>query len=92
MLVDTHCHLTDTSLILSVDKIINDAKTSDISKIITIGTSLEDSIKGVEIAEKYNDVYAVVGIYPHENLGINLKNAETSLQKIISSSKKKVNI
>ena len=92
MLIDTHCHLTDDNLFQRINEVIDNAKTSGISKIITIGTGLEDSMRAVEIAEKYNDVYTVVGIYPHENLGINLKNAETSLQKIISSSKKIVGI
>src|SRR3989344_7948425 len=92
MLIDTHCHLTDDNLFQRINEVIDNAKTSGISKIITISTSLEDSVKAVELAEKYNEVYAIVGIYPHDNLGINLKNAETSLQKIISSSKKIVGI
>src|SRR3989344_3007983 len=92
MLIDTHCHLTNNKLMIRIEEIIAGAKALGVNKIIAVGTSLEDSMGTVEIAEKYNDVHAVVGIYPHENLGINLKNAGTSLQKIISSSKKIVGI
>ena len=92
MLIDTHCHLTDAKLSLRIDEVIANAKALGVNKIITVGTSLEDSVKAVELGEKHNEVYTVVGIYPYENLGINLKNAETSLQKIISSSKKIVGI
>jgi len=92
MLIDTHCHLTNGILAQKIDEVIDNAKTYGVNKIITVGINLEDSIKAVEIAEKYNEVYAVVGIYPHENLGIDLIKAETSLQKIILSSSKIVGI
>jgi TatD DNase family protein len=62
--IDSHCHLNllDEDLI----EVISRALDSDVTKIIVPGINLESSIKAVEIAERFPQVYAAVGIHPHE--------------------------
>ena len=59
-MIDVHCHLTDSRY---RDNEISEIAESGV-KIITAGTSLEDSIKAVHLAEKYDGIWAVVGIHP----------------------------
>ncbi|MFH0979520.1 MAG: TatD family hydrolase [Candidatus Roizmanbacteria bacterium] len=65
MLFDTHCHLNFKAFDNRIEEVINNAKAIGINQIIVPGTDLETSKKAVEIAEKYDGVYAAVGIHPH---------------------------
>ena len=60
-MIDTHAHLLFFD---SVDEIVDSMKEKGLENIVTIGTTIEDSIDSVALAEKYDDVYATVGIYP----------------------------
>lgn len=61
---DTHAHLTWKDFEGEVDAIIARAKAAGISKIVTIGTTVESSRRAVEIAQAYENVFAVVGWHP----------------------------
>ena len=65
-MIDTHCHLYDLKLYNQLDQIILNAKNANIEKMICIGDKISTSEKSVQIAEKYNNIYASVGIHPHE--------------------------
>ena len=60
-MIDTHAHLLCFD---DVDEIVGSMKNDGLDKIVTIGTTIKDSIESIALAEKYDDVYAVVGIYP----------------------------
>jgi len=77
MLVDTHCHINmmvkkefDVALtheqLLSAESIIQEARAHDVTRIIHVGTSLIESRNCVELAKKYADTYAAVGIHPND--------------------------
>ena len=66
-MIDTHCHLYDDKLYPKLDEIILNAKKANVEKMICIGDNLNTSLKSLEIAEKYNNIYATVGIHPHES-------------------------
>lgn len=65
MLFDTHCHLNFKIFENRIDQIIKSAGESGVNKIIVPGTDIDSSLKAIKIAEKYNGVYAAVGIHPH---------------------------
>jgi len=64
MFIDTHCHLYDEKLIENIDQIIDEAKKANVGKIIIASCDVESSLKCIEIAKKYEEVYACVGFYP----------------------------
>ena len=64
-MVDTHCHLNFTKFENDFDAVIKRAKAAGVEKIINVGTSIESSQKAVELAQEYEDLYAIVGIHPH---------------------------
>ena len=64
-MIDVHCHLNFHSFRSDVDEVINKANEKGVSKIINTGTSIEASISAVKLSEKYENLYAIVGIHPH---------------------------
>ena len=64
-MIDTHAHLL---MLENKENIIENMKNDDMDIIVNIGTTLEDSVQGVELAEKYKNIYATVGIYPEYSL------------------------
>lgn len=66
MLTDTHCHLDDDAFKDDLDDVIARAQDADIGFILDPGTTIESSEHAIEIAEKYDMVYAAVGIHPED--------------------------
>src|SRR3989339_14820 len=62
---DTHCHLNFKSFNGQVDEVIRRAYDAGVGHIVVPGTDVMTSKKAVEIAEKYDGIYAAVGIHPH---------------------------
>lgn len=65
-MIDTHCHLTFKALYDQVETVIDRAVDAGVDRMITVATSLEDSRLTVELAHRYERVFATVGVHPHE--------------------------
>jgi TatD DNase family protein len=65
MLIDTHSHLDFPDFASDLDAVLARAEKAGITRIITIGTSLEGSRRAIAIAEKHAQVFAVVGVHPN---------------------------
>jgi len=70
-LVDTHCHLDFPEFDSDREEVIKRAKDAGIISIINVASTLEGSRKSVELSERYDCVYASVGIHPHDAKGFN---------------------
>lgn len=81
MLIDTHCHIHDPQYPLDVAEVIKRARESGVEKMICIGTSVADSIQAVEFANKFEGIFAAVGVHPHD-----AKDGCDGLDKISDSS------
>jgi TatD DNase family protein len=65
-LIDTHCHLTFEGLAENVDGVIERSKASGVTGWITVGTDPQENQKAVELAEKFENMYAAIAIHPHD--------------------------
>lgn len=65
-MIDTHCHLEMDKFNKDRDDVIKRAKEAGIEAIITIGSDFRGCKRAVELAKKYDIVYASVGIHPHD--------------------------
>lgn len=63
--VDTHCHLQFDKLAANLDQVIKDAGDAGVTRLLCVGTSVDDSQKAVDIAVSYENVWAAVGAHPH---------------------------
>jgi TatD DNase family protein len=61
---DTHAHLDFPDFKDDVDAVVARAHAAGIERIITIGTDLDGSLRAIAIAEKFPNVYAVIGWHP----------------------------
>jgi len=64
MLTDTHAHLDYPDFADDLEGVIARAREAGVHRIITIGTGMESSRRAVELAEKYDNIHAVVGLHP----------------------------
>ncbi|MFV0424697.1 MAG: TatD family hydrolase [Bacilli bacterium] len=64
MLTDSHAHLNDKQFENDLDEIVKKAKKNGVGYIIVNGYDLESSMKAIEIANTYENIYATVGIHP----------------------------
>lgn len=66
MLIDAHTHIDDDKLSGRTDDIIEKCREQGIVALVNAGCDLASSIRGVNLAHKYKEVYCTVGIHPHE--------------------------
>jgi TatD DNase family protein len=64
-MIDVHCHLQFKAFEDDYDAVINAAFNEGITKIINTGTQLSSSQKAVAFADRYNNLYAIIGVHPH---------------------------
>src|SRR2546423_10495798 len=64
MLIETHAHLDYPDFAADFDDVLRRATDAGVTRIVTIGTSLDSSRRAVELAEKYPHVFAVIGVHP----------------------------
>ena len=86
MLVDSHAHLEMEEFDGDRDAVIHRAREMGVDGIVTVGVNLEDSRKGVALAEQYDTVYASVGVHPHDVKTID-KTTYDQLRNLARSSK-----
>jgi TatD DNase family protein len=65
-LIDTHCHLTFEPLAADVPGVLERSRAAGVTGWITVGTSLEDSRRAIELAGTCENMHAAIGIHPHE--------------------------
>lgn len=85
-LIDSHCHLTDEAFDDDRLFILNDLSNFGIRGIINPATNLTDSKMAIELAEKYDNFYAMTGIHPEEVDDITDKDLE-ELAKLAQNEK-----
>ena len=64
VLTDTHAHLDFPEFDRQIDAVIARAREAGVHRIITIGIGRESCRKSIALAEKYDHVFAVVGLHP----------------------------
>ncbi len=65
-LVDTHCHIHEKSYPLNPDEVLARAAAAGVTRVICVGTDSQSSIDAVEFAKTRENLYAIVGVHPHE--------------------------
>ena len=63
-MIDTHAHLDACAD--PPDVLVARARDAGVTRILTVGTTLERSHAALAVAEAHDEVYAILGIHPHE--------------------------
>lgn len=64
-LADTHCHLTLPHFDQDRQQVLTRANEEGVNRILVPGLDLASSRRAVELSQRYPEVYAAVGIHPH---------------------------
>ena len=64
MIFDTHCHLNSEELYERLEEVLENAKKVGVDKFLVVGWNKESSFKAVEIAHRYEGIYAAIGFHP----------------------------
>lgn len=67
MLVDTHCHLDYPDFDGQREEVLARAEAEGVHIVLNPGTNLASSRKAVELAERFEGVYAAVGVHPNDS-------------------------
>lgn len=65
-MIDSHAHLNDKKFSLDLEEVLARARLAGVKAVINVGYDLESSKRAVELAEEHLDLYAVVGVHPHD--------------------------
>jgi TatD DNase family protein len=61
--IDTHAHLTSLD---DADEVVQRATEAGVTRILTVGTNLDDCRRALALAEAHDGVFAILGIHPHD--------------------------
>jgi len=64
-LIDTHCHLTYEPLAEDIEGVVARSQAEGVSGWVTVGTGAEHNRKAVALAERFENMYATIGVHPH---------------------------
>jgi len=89
-LIDSHCHIDGEQFDADRDEVVQRARDAGVAAMLNIGTGdphSDDFRRAVAVAEKYENVYASVGVHPHD-AKLYDDAAEAHLIELVRSSKK----
>jgi len=73
MLIDTHAHLDFPEFKNEVHQVLGRAVAAEVRRVLNVGVDLESSKKSVDLARKYPEIFAAVGIHPHSALDLDIE-------------------
>lgn len=81
--IETHAHYNDEAFVNELEEVLENVRKSHVVKIVNIGTNLETSKEVVKLTEEHNNMYATIGVHPHD---VNTFNID-ALEKLYLDSK-----
>ncbi len=63
--IDTHCHLNEDAFTADLDAVVQRAVDAGVVRMLVVGCTLPSSQAAVELASRFDPLYAVVGIQPN---------------------------
>jgi len=63
---ESHCHIDDRSFADDLDAVVQRARSAQVMAMMVVGTDGPSSRRAVAIADRFPDVYAAVGLHPHD--------------------------
>lgn len=71
MIFDTHAHYDDSDFDIDREELLEQMRAAGVSHIVNVGASLESTKRSLELAQKYDFIYASVGVHPSDTDELN---------------------
>ena len=65
-LFDTHAHIDDEQFVVDCEAVIVRAAAAEVKYILNAGADMESSARAIALAESHANIYASVGVHPHD--------------------------
>ncbi|NLW56091.1 MAG: TatD family hydrolase [Firmicutes bacterium] len=85
-LFDTHCHLNDNAYLPDLPEVVKRAEAAGVERMLVVGYDLASSRMAVELADEYPQLYAAVGIHPHNAVAFTAEDL-TALEQMLTHKK-----
>src|SRR6266536_5893223 len=88
--IDSHCHIDGSEYDADREEVIARALEAGVATMLNVGTGDPNSgafERAVDLAEKYNEIYAAIGVHPHDAKLFD-DAAETHLTNLVKQSSK----
>lgn len=100
MLIDTHCHLNmmvdkkrddrmTSAQVEQVSQIVENASAQGVGKIVNVGTTYNETLNSLALADRYASVFATAGIHPCDVTSV-WQNDLSVLKKMLATHKNKI--
>lgn len=69
LLIDSHCHIDGEQFDADRDEVVQRARDAGVAAMLNVGTGdprTDDFRRAVEVADRYDNVFASVGVHPHD--------------------------
>ena len=77
MYFESHAHYDDKQFDEDREELLLNLKNHNVGYVVNIGADMKSSYKSIKMAEKYDFVYASVGVHPHEAINVTEDDYET---------------
>ncbi len=64
--IDSHCHIHDERIPDGPDGAVAAAEEMGVHTLVTVGCDRATSLAAIEVAERHDNVFATVGLHPHD--------------------------
>lgn len=64
--IDTHAHLDSSDFDGDREEVINRARAQGVTRVINVSSSIAGCLRSLELAGRYEGIYASIGVHPHE--------------------------
>ncbi|WP_022671008.1 TatD family hydrolase [Hippea alviniae] len=81
-IIDTHCHIDMEQFDKDRDEVIKRSSENGVKAILVPATVVEDFEKEKELSEKYEPIYYMVGIHPHDAKTTNQKTYDEAVKHL----------
>jgi TatD DNase family protein len=83
--IDNHCHLHDARIPGGPGAAVLAAHAAGVTAMITVGCDAETSLAAIAVAERFDNVWATVGLHPHDAVnGVDSISTMFDHQKVIA--------
>jgi TatD DNase family protein len=89
--IDSHAHIYGREFSSDLEEMLKRAEDAGVNEIVVVGADLESSISAVELASSHPNLYAAVGIHPHDASGVTEETYE-EIRKLAQANPKVVAI
>ena len=70
MFIDSHCHLNFPELKEDIDSVLSAMRENQVSHALCVSVDLPSSVQVIELAEKYGNLLASVGVHPDYEINV----------------------